>query len=41
MTSRSIRMIRRGYVVRRYDRADRRRNVVVLTRKASPRRAHR
>ncbi len=33
MTSRVDRMIRRGYVVRRYDRADRRRNVVVLTRK--------
>jgi len=33
MTSRADRMIRRGFVVRRYDRADRRRNVVVLTRK--------
>lgn len=33
MTARIDRMIRRGYVVRRYDRADRRRNVVVLTRK--------
>jgi DNA-binding MarR family transcriptional regulator len=26
-------MVRRGYVVRRYDRDDRRRNVVALTRK--------
>lgn len=33
MTSRVDRMIRRGYVVRRHDRTDRRRNVVVLTRK--------
>lgn len=33
MTSRVDTMVRRGYVVRRYDRADRRRSVVVLTRK--------
>jgi DNA-binding MarR family transcriptional regulator len=33
MTSRVDAMARRGYVVRRYDRNDRRRNVVALTRK--------
>jgi len=33
MTNRVDAMVRRGYVVRRYDRNDRRRNVVALTRK--------
>jgi len=33
MTNRVDAMVRRGYVVRRYDRDDRRRNVVALTRK--------
>ena len=33
MTNRVDVMVRRGYVVRRYDRDDRRRNVVALTRK--------
>jgi DNA-binding MarR family transcriptional regulator len=33
MTNRVDAMVRRGYVVRRYDRDDRRRNVAALTRK--------
>ena len=33
MTTRVDAMVRRGYVVRRHDRDDRRRNVVALTRK--------
>jgi DNA-binding MarR family transcriptional regulator len=33
MTNRVDAMVRRGYVVRRYDRDDRRRNVLALTRK--------